>query len=425
MNDADGRLGLGLGTMRAVSFWVANLFRRTVLASVLLLAAAIIPSWTVRTDACPFCSALAPTINDDLQTSSAAVLTVCESVSVHQEGFHVYRMRVTEVIKGDPDLAGTLIEVASIKKLPKADRFFHIGYGKAPVEWVSPKPMSSAAVSYVRGLSDLADRGPARLRYFLRHLRHADDVVAIDAYNEFAEATLEDIAALSDQIDRQWVIDQLRNRTVPVHRRRLCWTFLSQCGAKSDAVLFDELLQRRQDDATFDPGLDAAIGCLLSLRGESGLQRIERDYLANPKASYVDTFAAISAIRIHGTELEVFPRKRLAAALRKVLAQPALADLVISDLARWEDWSVVDRVAELFLEGSEETRFVKHAAVMYLTACPLPAAKASLKKLRDVDPKTVCAAEASMRFYGRLATVPVPPPDDETSSGENAKPLIR
>ena len=31
-----------------------------------------------------------------------------------------------------------------------------------------------------------------------------------------------------------------------------------------------------------------------------------------------------------------------------MLDRPQLADLVIPDLARWEDWSVMDRLVELF-----------------------------------------------------------------------------
>ncbi|MFG0264692.1 MAG: hypothetical protein ACF8AM_05990 [Rhodopirellula sp. JB055] len=378
--------------------------------------AAMVCAWTTPAMACPFCSALAPTISDDLDTSSAAVLTTCESIHQDQDGFYLYRMRVVEVVKGGRELAGSVIEVASIDELSKDDLFWHIGFGEDSINWVFPKPMSREATAYLRGLTTLPDQGPDRMEYFLRHLRHADDVVAADAYNEFAEATLEDIAALSDQLDREWVIGQLRDASVPVHRRRLCWTFLAQCGTTADASLLDELLKRRQEDATFDPGMDAAIGCYLSLAGTPGLARIERDYLANPEASYLDTFAAVAAIRVHGTELSVHSRERLATALRHVLKQPALADLVISDLARWEDWSAIDRVAELFVEATEETRFVKTAAVLYLKNCPLPAAAASLEKLRAIDPETVRAAEASMRFYGGLATIPVPEPESQETS---------
>jgi hypothetical protein len=361
-------------------------------------------------------------MSDDLGASSAAVLACCESVSAETDGFRVYRMRITEVVKGDPKLANSVIEVVSMEEFPRNGTVWLVGYGESPTEWASPTQISTTAVSYLRGLSCLPERGSQRLEYFLGFLRHADEVVAADAYNEFAEATLEDIAALSDKLDRKWVIDQLRDVSVPVHRRRLCWMFLSQCGTAEDASLFDESLRNRQVDATFDPGMDAATACFIALDGERGLARIERDYLANPDAEYLDSFAAISAIRVHGTELNVIPRERLAAALRHMLSQPALADLVIPDLARWKDWSAIDRVVTLFEGATEETRFVKSAAVHYLKTCPLPAAAEALDRLRAIDPEAVRAAEASMEFYSGLATVPVPPPDDDVSSPRLAEP---
>ncbi|MEM9367163.1 MAG: hypothetical protein AAGD07_14315 [Planctomycetota bacterium] len=377
--------------------------------------------WGEPVAACPFCSALAPTISDDLESASASVLTTCESVREDKDGFYVYQMRVAQVIKGRPELGKSVIEVVSIEQLPSSELFWHIGYGEDSIEWVVPKPMSLEATAYLHGLLGLPDPGPERLGYFLRYLRHADDVVATDAYNEFADATLEEVAALSDQLDRAWVIRQLRSATVPVHRRRLCWTFLSQCGQQRDADLFDELLGKRADDPAFDPGLDAAIGCFMSLAGETALDRIEHDFLGNPDASYVDTYAAVSAIRVHGTELDVFPRPRLAAALRRVLERPAIADLVIPDLARWEDWSVVHRVSELFAKATEETHFVRSSVVMYLKTCPLPEAATSLEELRKLAPETVRDAEASMRFYGGVASVPVPLPADEASSKPKAE----
>ncbi|QEF96409.1 hypothetical protein Mal15_04370 [Stieleria maiorica] len=333
----------------------------------------------------------------------------------------MYRMRVIEVFKGRPKLADSVIEVASIKELPRDATFWIVGYGEAPTEWDSPEQVSTKALSYLRGLSRLPERGPRRLGYFLRFLQHGDELVAADAYNEFAEATLEDIAAVADQLDREWVISQLRDASVPVHRRRLCWTFLSQCGTAADASLFDEMLRKREVDATFDPGMDAAIACFIALAGERGLGRVEQAYLASSDAEYLDSFAAINAIRVHGTQLKVLPRERLAAALRLMLCRPTLADLVIPDLARWGDWSMIDRVAKLFEEANEEARFVKPAAVLYLKTCPLPAAAEALERLRAIDAQTVQAAEASMRFYNGPTTVPVPPPsDDDASSGLQA-----
>lgn len=381
---------------------------------VLFTLATVTACWASLASACPFCSALAPTMSDDLEASTAVVIARHESIAEESEGFRLYRMRVTKVVKGDPKLANSVIEVPSLQELPHDGAFWTIGYGETSIDWVARKRVSPIAVPYLLGLGRLPESGPRRLEYFLRYLQHDDELVATDAYDEFAEASLEDIAALSDQLDREWVTNQLRDASVPRHRRQLCWMLLSQCGTASDAGLFNESLRRRDVDPTFDPGMDAAIACYITLAGEQGLARVEREFLANPGTEYLDSFAAISAIRIHGTELKVLRRERLAASLRIMLSRPALADLVISDLARWEDWSAIDRVVELFEGATEETRFVKPAAVLYLKTCPLPAASQALARLRALDPEAVKLAESSMLLYPGLATLPVPPPDEET-----------
>ena len=338
-------------------------------------------------------------------------------------------MRLTEVVKGDPKLADSSIELVCSEQLVRHETYWLVGFGEAPTDWGSPKEITPKAVSYLRGLNSLPKEGPHRLEYFLSFLQHSDELVATDAYNEFAEATLDEIVALSDKLDRGWVIDQLRDVSLPVHRRRLCWTFLSQCGIASDAGLFDELLSHRESDATFNPGMDAAIACYISLRGQDGLARIERDYLANSDAGYTDCFAVVSAIRVHGTELKVLPREQLAAALHHLLERPELSDLVIPDLARWKDWSVIDRVVKLFEEATEEQSFIKSSVVLYLKTCPLPAAARALDRLRVIDAKAVQQAESSMMLYSGLASIPVPPPDEgdakEDSSGSNSPRVAR
>ena len=345
-------------------------------------------------------------------------------MSEETDGFRICRMRITEVIKGDPTLKNSVVEVASIRELSGDTVYWLVAYDEECLQWTPPTDISTEAVAYLRGLSALPEGGPGRLEYFLGYLQHADDFVAADAYNEFAEASLKDIAGLKDKLDRQWVIDQLSDVSVPLHRRRLCWTFLSQCGTPADVSLFNDSIRKHRTDPTFNPGMDAAIACFIALGGEPALTRVERDYLSSPTAGYADTFAAVNAIRVHGTELNIIPRERLAEALRHLLGRPELADLVISDLARWGDWSAIDRMVELFEMSTVETGLLRPAAVRYLKTCPLPAAAEALERLRAIDSQAVQLAESSMLLYSGLASLPVPPPDPDDPTSGMAEPAL-
>ena len=373
--------------------------------------------------ACPFCSALPHTLSDDLEECVAAVVARCESVSVASNGVHACRLRISDVIKGRPQVSDSVIEVESAQRLEQGRAFWLVRFSEDDSSWTPPVSLSADAISYLRHLGKLPDTGSERLRYFLTFIKHPDEFIAVDAYNEFAEASIDDISKLKGDLDRNWIISQINDASVPIHRRRLCWTLLSQCAIAADARLFDESIRKRQVDSDFDPGMDAAIACLITLGGEQALARVEREYLSNQAADYSDCFAAIHAIRVHGTELNVLPRARLASALRLVLDRPTLADLVLPDLARWEDWSAIDRVVQLFQRSTQETELLKGAIVRYLKACPLPKATEAVEKLRRIDAEAVQFAETSMMFYSGLPTIPVPPPETKPTAEKQLSPL--
>ena len=145
-------------------------------------------------------------------------------------------------------------------------------------------------------------------------------------------------------------------------------------------------------------GLDAMIACYLTLKGESGVTLVEELFLKNKKSEYADTYAAIMALRFHGTEADIVPKKRLLQALHYMLERPQLADLVIPDLARWEDWSQMDRLVKLFKDADDKTSWVRVPVINYLRACPLPVAKERIKELEKVDPAAVKRANTFFPF---------------------------
>ena len=131
------------------------------------------------------------------------------------------------------------------------------------------------------------------------------------------------------------------------------------------------------------------------------------------KAPYAETYAGIMAIRFHGTEGDVIPRSALVESLHYVLDRPDLADLVIPDLARWKDWSQIDRLVKLFADAEADNNWVRVPVVNYLRACPLPKAKEALEKLEKIDPESVRRANT---FFS------IPVPAKETDSSTSALP---
>jgi hypothetical protein len=101
--------------------------------------------------------------------------------------------------------------------------------------------------------------------------------------------------------------------------------------------------------------------------------------------------------------------------MRLVLDHPRLADQAIMDLARWKDWTVMDRLVKLFTSADPETTtWVRIPVINYLRACPLPKAKEYIEELRKIDPKAVQQSET---LY---AVGPDPAPNVTTQRSDSA-----
>lgn len=155
-------------------------------------------------------------------------------------------------------------------------------------------------------------------------------------------------------------------------------------------------------------GLDAMIASYLVLAGPDGLPLVEDLFLKNRAAAYQDTYAAVMALRFHGQELAVIPRPRILQALRHLLDHPDLADQIIPDLARWQDWSVMDRMVELFKVPGDNSRWVRIPVINYLRECAKQPgdvgqrARTAIAELTEIDPESVRRANTFFAF-GALA----------------------
>jgi hypothetical protein len=123
----------------------------------------------------------------------------------------------------------------------------------------------------------------------------------------------------------------------------------------------------------------------------------------DPAVPFTEKYAAVMALRFLGEESTVVTRERVLQSLRILLLEPKLADLVIADLARWEDWSVIDQLAELFEKAGDDNLFVREPVGNYLKACPYRHAAEVLERLGKLAPEAVRRAETLSGLAGIVA----------------------
>jgi len=377
---------------------------------VVLAAAVILVATPTAARACPFCSAVSLTFAQEIAQSQAAVIArLVEppppgSLSPRADGpLPKGRFAVVDVLKGGDLLAdaglapgGREIETIMLEDKPPGTLYLLMGVEPPQLVWSSPIGLSDRAVAYIKRLADLPEKGPDRLAFFQEHLEDEDEALARDAYDEFATSPYADVRGLKDRMDPATLLGWIENPKVQANRRRLYATMLGVCGSAADAerigrLLADENLPPELVEAR--SGLDALIACYVTLAGPDGLDLVDRLFLrrqpADKQIPFAETYAAVMALRFLGEESDIVPRERVLASLRLLLEEPKLADLVIADLARWEDWSVVDRLVTLFKDAEADNIFVREPVVNYLRACPLPEAAAALTELARIDPEAV------------------------------------
>lgn len=370
--------------------------RASLLSAIILLAAALaIPAlaW-----ACPFCSAVSQTFTEEINTVQVGVIAkLLDQPAAKANGdeppaanVEKSKFEIVQVIKGDEHLKDKKqIEVLYFGQQPKGTKFLILGIDPPDVAWNAPVPLTDRAVEYIGKLLGLPEKGAARLAFFQDYLEDKDELLARDAYDEFAKAPYSEVKELKDQIHHEKILQWIQDKNVLASRRRLYLTMLGVCGSEKDVQMLEGLITREEPDGEPKSALDAMIACYLTLKGPEGMKLVEDEFLKNPKAEYTDTYSAIMALRFHGQEEQIIPKERLVEGLRYMLDRPQLADLVIPDLARWQDWGSMDKLVKLFKESDDKTSWVRVPVVQFLKACPLPEAKDRVAELEKIDPESV------------------------------------
>ncbi len=402
--------------------------------------------------ACPFCTVESQTLSEEIEGSDVAVIAyLVKPANVDKEGPDA----LGEYGVVDPDTGRALFRVDRIEKgeelLEGIETFEAVYFGDTDfekpffiraianednsLEWNIPLPLTQLGMQYIDDLKTLPAGGSERLAYFLKFLQHEDPLLSQDAYDEFAASPYEAIVGLEDKMDKQKLWTWIDSRDVSPSRRSLYFTMLGVCGDASDAVRLEQMMLSdsrvlksvaeaasamsialggpigipvvpemvAMEERRRQLGFSALVGCYLKLRGPEGMEVVDEYFLANPDADYTQVFATCLALRVLGEETEIVPMPRLQKSMRLVLDKPEFAEQAITDLARWEDWSVLDRLVEMY-ETAPQRTFVKEPIVAYLDRASHQEgeigteAKAALARLEEKDPETVKRARSLLAF---------------------------
>lgn len=335
-----------------------------------------------RALACPFCSAVSQTLSEEMNAMDAAAIA---RIVAGSETDADAEFEIVSVLQGQGLVEPhQKIRVNYFGKAKPDQHFLLMGVDPPELLWSSPLPVNDVAIEYIKSLTELPKDRLERIAFFLPYLEHSEPILARDAYDEFAKTPYSDIKTLKSQLNHAKLLEWIQDTSLPADRKRMYLVMLGVCNQPEDAALLEKLL--RSEDENQRSGLDSMIACYLTLRGAEGLPLVDELFLNNKKSQYADTYAAIMALRFHGTEGGIIDKERVLESMRLILDRPELADLVIPDLARWEDWTQIEKLSQLFKSADEKSSWVRVPVINYLRACPLPAAEQELAELKEIDP---------------------------------------
>jgi len=268
-------------------------------------------------------------------------------------------------------------------------------------------------IAHVVAAPAVEDPAARRLAWFARRLEHPDPGIAADAFTEFGLASFDAVREAAPAFDaaqlRRWLIDP----AIDPRRRGfygLAVGLTAATAADADdrdasVAALHAAVAAPADD--FRAGFDGVLGGLLVAEGAAGLQLIASRGLLDAGARPVDQRHLLAALRFAWEYLgDVLPREQTARATARLLAAPAVAADAAVDLARYEYWEAIGDVEALWDRLGGDDPLVRRAVAGHLAACPLPAARAALERLRARDPDRVAQALVAALGPGSLSVPP-------------------
>ncbi len=358
-------------------------------------------------NACPFCGPPQTRLSERLTKNDVTVIAEFLESTPGKNGFGgETRFRTIERLRGPEGkltfLKGDTITLPRELNGDRGQRCLLFGRKEEDVTWEAPVPLSDIAERYLRKSPSADDPVAKRLEYFLEFLESKDVVVAMDSMAEFAVVPLSDVRAISSKLPREklrrWLSDELTVR----HRLGLYGMMLGLCGTADDAELLRSMIETPKSE--FPSGLDGITFGYLLLTKSDGLDVIDRSRLL-PKTTKPEVVSSImAALRVMWTDGgDRIPRERLRQSMRLCLNRPETAVNAIADLARWEDWSLQDRLMSLYGAKDFDDRHTRQAIAGYFVAASNSKsadvklqARKNLDKLRERDP--VIVRDVERRF---------------------------
>jgi hypothetical protein len=311
--------------------------------------------------------------------------------------FHIEKIVKRDPTLGEPKVLALdrYIPVLDPADPPRFLLFCNVFQGKLD-PYLGRQTKSSAVVDYLIHARDERARGKAAaLLYYAKFLDHPDELIAEDAFLEFARSGDEEVGQVAKKLPPALFRALMQNPKLDADRLSLFAFLLGNCGGSMDA----DLLRKRIDQAKAEDlrALDGLLGGYIALRPSEGW-KLTRDILSNPHSNFLKKYAALRTVRFYMGWQPTQVKAAMTAAYQLAIPDGEIADLAIEDLRRWQAWGLTPLILAQYGKPTHDAPIVKRGILRYALCCPLPEAQQFLNRARGRDGELIRELKESLEF---------------------------
>lgn len=310
-------------------------------------------------------------------------------------------MHIERVLKDHPILKDKVITleryipVLDPKQPPRFIVFCEVYKGKLD-PYVGRPAKSPAVLEYLEAARAERAKGPeAALVYYARFLGHPDDVIAEDAFLEFARASDQDVGNAARRLDPVPLRKLLQNPKIDADRISLFAFLLGSCGTTADAdFLRQRILAAKDEDQR---ALDGLLGGYIALRPKEGWDLTLR-MLADSKENFAKRFAALRTVRFYQGWKPAETMPFMLRGYQSLIPDGEMADLAIEDLRRWKKWDLTKSILEQYGKPSHAAPIIKRSILRYALCCPTAEAASFIERINKKEKAVLDELRESLQF---------------------------
>jgi hypothetical protein len=351
--------------------------------------------------ACPFCGPVGRSLAERRDAADSVLVTDAAGDATRAaDGLLVQPLASLAALRGAADVPAGVIDCRVSEPITGTGILF----GSREPDGMRWEAIAAdeALIAHVAAAPAVEEVAARRLRWFASRLEHANPAIAADAFTEFGLAPFADVRAVADAFNPGQLQTWLADPSVDRRRRGFYAVALGLAIAATERpadrsagiTALHAAVEESGDDLR--AGYDGILAGVLVAEPEAGLAYLRDRGLFAMNTRPGDAKHALAALRFAWECLaDSIPRDSVAEATAGLLDNPAVAADAAVDLARYERWGEVDRVATLWQSLGRDDPLVRRAVAGYLEACPLPAAQGHRETLAASDSEAWAAARAA------------------------------